>query len=109
MLFDGGPLADQIDMYVAAGLPDPREEIDEIGIGGTIEKLDDDQFVLVTKGSLRVAPVVQFAALPMIRRLNFQGDYEYIEGQDGEKQSTEVRAQARVEFNRRDRRYGEVK
>ena len=54
-------------------------------------------------GRLIYSPLVEIAALPMIRRFHFQGDYEYIEGQDGEKQSTEVQIQARAEFNRRDR------
>ena len=39
----------------------------------------------------------------MIRRLNFQGDYEYIEGLDGEKQTTVLEGSGRIEFNRRDR------
>jgi hypothetical protein len=39
----------------------------------------------------------------MIRRLRLQGDYDYIEGQDGIKQSTEVQFITSAEFNRRDR------
>ena len=54
-------------------------------------------------GRLSYSPLVEWAALPMIRRLDIQGDYDYIEGQDGEKQSTEVQVQARAEFDRRDR------
>jgi len=54
-------------------------------------------------GRLLYTPLVEIAALPMIRRFRFQGDYEYIEGQDGQKQSTEVQFQAHTEFNRRDR------
>ncbi len=47
-------------------------------------------------------PLVNISSLPMIRRLNFMGDYFYIEGQDGEKQSTGIELLARAEFNRRD-------
>lgn len=47
-------------------------------------------------------PVVSIASLPMIRRLNFQVDYEYIEGQDSDLQSTEFEFQAGANFNRRD-------
>lgn len=47
-------------------------------------------------------PVVSISSLPMIRRLNFQVDYEYIEGQDSDLQSTEFEVQAGANFNRRD-------
>lgn len=63
MLFDGGPIAEQIDQFVAMGLPDPRTEIDQIAIGGTVENLGDDQFVLAATGSIRVEALAQFAAM----------------------------------------------
>ncbi len=53
-------------------------------------------------GHLQYTPLVEISTLPMIRRLNFAGDYEYIEGQDGEKQTTDAGFLARAEFNRRD-------
>lgn len=54
-------------------------------------------------GGAQYTPVVEIAALPMIRRFNFLGDFEYIEGQDGGKQTTGQELLARAEFNRRDR------
>ncbi len=62
MLFDGGPLAQQIEQLVAMGLPDPRKEIDQLAIGGTIENMSDDQFVVVSTGSLRIDAIVQMVA-----------------------------------------------
>ena len=47
-------------------------------------------------------PVVTIAQLPMIRRLYFQTEYEYIEGQDGGKQSTDFQFETGANFNRRD-------
>ncbi|NNE35298.1 MAG: carbohydrate binding family 9 domain-containing protein [Rhodothermales bacterium] len=47
-------------------------------------------------------PIVNIAALPMIRRLNVEAEGDYIEGQNGEKQSTEFGLQALANFNRRD-------
>ncbi len=66
---------------------------------GFVRRRDIRQYT----GRLIYRPLVEIASLPMIRRFNFQGDYEYIEGQDGQKQSTEVQIQARMEFDRRDR------
>ncbi|MBO6575057.1 MAG: carbohydrate binding family 9 domain-containing protein [Rhodothermales bacterium] len=48
-------------------------------------------------------PVVSFESLPFIRRFDFEAEYQYIEGQDGEKQTTEFGIQGRVEGHRRDR------
>ncbi len=53
-------------------------------------------------GLLQYTPIVEIASLPMIRRFHFSGEYEYIEGQDGGKQSTGMELAARTEFNRRD-------
>lgn len=47
-------------------------------------------------------PLLSIASLPMIRRLNFELEGDYIEGQDGQKQSTELSAQVVANFNRRD-------
>ncbi len=47
-------------------------------------------------------PLVSLSAVPVIRRLNFEVEGDYIEGHDGEKQSTEVGLQAAILFNRRD-------
>jgi hypothetical protein len=51
MLFDGGPLAAQLDQYVAMGMPDPRTEgLREIGLAGMIDSMEDDEFsVYVTR------------------------------------------------------------
>ncbi len=54
-------------------------------------------------GLARYTPVVEIPALPFIRRFTFQGDYTYIEGQEGEKQSTELGFGGVIDFNRRDR------
>tara|TARA_R110000868_G_scaffold378658_3_gene644176 strand:+ start:34071 stop:36281 length:2211 start_codon:yes stop_codon:yes gene_type:complete len=48
-------------------------------------------------------PKVNFDALPSINRLNFSGLYDYIEGQDGNKQSTSLELETAIEFSRRDR------
>jgi uncharacterized protein DUF5916/cellulose/xylan binding protein with CBM9 domain len=66
---------------------------------GFVRRRDMRQYT----GRLSYSPVVEIGALPMIRRFAFQGDYNYIEGQNGQKQSTEVQLQARAEFQRRDR------
>ncbi|MEM8487250.1 MAG: hypothetical protein AAF564_16980, partial [Bacteroidota bacterium] len=47
-------------------------------------------------------PVIESEALPWLRRFNVFSDYEYIEGQDGEKQSTELSALLFAQFSRRD-------
>lgn len=54
------------------------------------------------------SPVIEIAALPFVRRLGFSSGYEYIEGQDGEQQTTEFEVGAQVEFNRRDNMSVEV-
>ena len=53
-------------------------------------------------GQLIYRPLVTLPSLPFIRRVALQTDGTYIEGQDGEIQTTEVEASARVDFNRRD-------
>ncbi|GAB5521084.1 MAG: hypothetical protein RhofKO_33350 [Rhodothermales bacterium] len=54
-------------------------------------------------GLARYTPTVNLASLPAIRRVWLQGDYDYIEGHDGMKQSTELGLGTVAEFNRRDR------
>lgn len=51
---------------------------------------------------LLYTPVLEVPSLPWIRRLQLQGDYGYVEGQDGGLQSTESILRARLDFNRRD-------
>lgn len=63
MLFDGGPIAEQLDQLVQMGLPDPRTDLDQVAIGGTIEDSSDRTFVMVTTGGLRVEPIVQLVAM----------------------------------------------
>ncbi|NND72728.1 MAG: carbohydrate binding family 9 domain-containing protein [Rhodothermales bacterium] len=55
-----------------------------------------------TTGRVSYSPKVSIDALPMIRRLNFEVDGEYITGQDNEVQSTEIQVQAGASFDRRD-------
>lgn len=52
--------------------------------------------------SVMYNPIVEWEKLASIRRFNFMGEYEYIEGQDGEKQTTNTSLVAVTEFNRRD-------
>ena len=66
---------------------------------GFVRRRDMRQYT----GRLVFSPLLHLDALPFIRRLNVQGDYDYIEGQDGRKQSTDVQLQTRFDFNRRDR------
>ncbi len=49
-------------------------------------------------GNLGYKPVVEFSSLPSLRRFNFGTSYDYIEGQDGVKQTTQLRASATAEF-----------
>lgn len=65
---------------------------------GFVRRRDMRQYT----GQLIYNPLLEWAALPMVRRFLFQGDFGYIEGQDGEKQTTEMQVVARAEFNRRD-------
>lgn len=52
---------------------------------------------------LGYTPKVNFEAIPSINRLNFFGLYDYIEGQDGNKQSAGFEMEGAIEFSRRDR------
>jgi hypothetical protein len=54
------------------------------------------------QGHLAYHPRVAVAAVPNIRRVSVETDYEYIEGQDGALQSTALGGQFGVDFNARD-------
>lgn len=48
MLFDGGPFAEQLEQFIAMGLPDPRTEgLRQLAIGGTFDSLDTDTGVVM--------------------------------------------------------------
>lgn len=49
-------------------------------------------------GNLGYNPTVEFSSLPSLRRFNFGTSYDYIEGQDGAKQTTQLSASATAEF-----------
>ncbi|WP_428235844.1 DUF5916 domain-containing protein [Gracilimonas sp.] len=49
-------------------------------------------------GNLGYNPTVEFNALPSLRRFNFGTSYNYIEGQDGVKQTTQLSGSATAEF-----------
>jgi hypothetical protein len=65
---------------------------------GFVRRRDMRQYT----GRLHFSPLVRIAALPFIRRFVLQGDVDFVEGQDGETQSTLGRAQVRTDFNQRD-------
>ena len=52
-------------------------------------------------GNLSYNPTVDFSALPSLGRFNFNTSYDYIEGQDGVKQTTFLNGVARAEFKSR--------
>ncbi|MBO6584653.1 MAG: carbohydrate binding family 9 domain-containing protein [Gracilimonas sp.] len=49
-------------------------------------------------GNLGYNPTVEFDVLPSLRRFNFGTSYNYIEGQDGVKQTTQLSGSATAEF-----------
>ncbi|WP_421773434.1 DUF5916 domain-containing protein [Gracilimonas sp.] len=49
-------------------------------------------------GNLEYKPTVEFNSLPSLRRFNFGASYNYIEGQDGIKQTTQLGGSATAEF-----------
>ena len=65
---------------------------------GFVRRRDMRQYT----GRLIYRPFVKIPGLSFIHRLNLQGDYAYIEGQDGGQQSTELNLRARFEFSARD-------
>lgn len=77
MLFDGGPLAEQIEQFVAMGMPDPREEgLSELAFASTIDGFDADKFIVTVSrdGSQGAQPelanrLAQFAEMTgMVQR-----------------------------------------
>ncbi|MEZ4700472.1 MAG: DUF5916 domain-containing protein [Rhodothermales bacterium] len=50
----------------------------------------------------RFTPLVSIPALPFVRRLWFEAEREYIEGQDREKQTVETTVSTRIDLARRD-------
>ncbi len=48
------------------------------------------------------SPKVNWETLPSINRLSFAGLYDYIEGQNGKKQSSSIEFETSIEFRRRD-------
>ncbi|MGM0586876.1 MAG: DUF5916 domain-containing protein [Bacteroidota bacterium] len=65
---------------------------------GFVRRLDFRQY----SGDLLYSPTVELAALPKIQRFQFTGEFDYITGQDGQKQSSEFESEAKVEFDERD-------
>jgi hypothetical protein len=59
-------------------------------------------------GRLGYSPKVNIAAIPSINRISLEALYDYIEGQDGNKQTSVVEFTGAIEFSRRDRIYTEV-
>ncbi len=65
---------------------------------GFVRRRDMRQYT----GQVIYSPLVELAALPFIRRFVTAATYEYIERQDGLKQTTVAELDVRAEFNRRD-------
>lgn len=61
---------------------------------GFVRRTDMRQY----SGNAGYSPTVNFDAIPSLARLYFQTDYDYIEGQDGVKQSVEFTTSAQAEF-----------
>lgn len=64
---------------------------------GFVRRRDMRQY----SGNLGYNPTVEFSGLPALRRFNFSTSYNYIEGQDGVKQTTEFSGSATAEFSSR--------
>lgn len=61
------------------------------------------------EGNLGYSPTVHFDAIPSIGKLHFETSYNYIEGQDGVKQTSEFEAGTAIEFKGRERIEAKVK
>jgi hypothetical protein len=83
MLFDGGPLAEQLDQLVQMGMPDPRkEDLKEIAIAGTVENFSDDQLTMyVTRGPghAPLAPRIAELLVKMGKATSEQDAYRGVE------------------------------
>ncbi|MAO66386.1 MAG: hypothetical protein CL666_15445 [Balneola sp.] len=62
---------------------------------GFVRRLNIRQY----SGNVGYNPKVEISALPNLARLNFGSGYDYIEGQDGIKQSSQLSGSAGLEFN----------
>lgn len=65
---------------------------------GFVRRLDMRQY----SGGLSYSPRVNLSYLPFISRFNFSGDYEYIENQRGNLETTNLSVSAQAEFRQRD-------
>lgn len=64
---------------------------------GFVRRLDMREY----SGNLAYNPIVEVETLPSLRRLNFRTSYNFIEGQDGVKQTTQLSGSATAEFSSR--------
>lgn len=65
---------------------------------GFVRRLDMRHY----SGGLSYTPSIKSQALPFLRRMYFIGDYDYIQSQERELQTTDLVLQAKAEFSQRD-------
>ena len=65
---------------------------------GFVRRTDMRQYA----GGLKYSPLVKISSLPFIKRFNFNSDFDYIEDQDGNKETTGISLRAQAEFRQRD-------
>ncbi|MBI4867274.1 MAG: hypothetical protein HY816_10020 [Candidatus Wallbacteria bacterium] len=58
--FSTGSLAQELDKFVSQGLPDPRKQIQEVGIAFDLESSSDRSFGLVARGQVDLAKAIEF-------------------------------------------------
>ncbi|MBI3892429.1 MAG: hypothetical protein HY303_12970 [Candidatus Wallbacteria bacterium] len=58
--FTTGSLARELDRLISQGMPDPRKQVQEVGIAFDFEKDDDRAFGLVARGQVDVCKAVEF-------------------------------------------------
>lgn len=66
---------------------------------GFVRRTDMREYMI----RLGYAPKVEIKAIPSINRFSYEGLYDYIEGQDGNKQTSEIEFSGAIEFSSRDR------